>query len=236
MPSRPAPVPPDDLSRKLTAARPDQDQSLSHLRLIGDTDTILVTGEETAGKYTLIDMHVPPGGGPPPHRHDCEELTSPADQFNERTIAAFRASHGRVGDNFDGAPLLLLHTVGARSGQPRINPVMYLADGDRYLVFASKAGADTNPDWYWNLQANPDATVEVGDETITVRATELNGAERDEKYRLQSERYPGFAGYQQKTSRTIPVIALTCRDSPPPGAGSRNRVSDGLNPAAFARA
>jgi deazaflavin-dependent oxidoreductase (nitroreductase family) len=138
-------------------------------------------------------------------------LTSPAEQFNQRNIDEFRASHGRVGGNFAGAPLLLLHTVGARSGQRRINPVMYLADGDRYLVFASKAGADTNPGWYWNLRANPDTAIEVGDETIATRATELTGAERDEKYRIQSERYPGFAGYQQKTSRTIPVIALIRR-------------------------
>ena len=74
MPSQPAPVPPDDLSRKLTVARPDHDQSLPHIGLVGDTYTILVTGEDTAGKYTLIDMHVPPGGGPPPHRHDFEEM------------------------------------------------------------------------------------------------------------------------------------------------------------------
>ena len=74
MPSLPTPVPPDDLSRKLTAARPDRDQSLPHIGLVGDTYTILVTGEDTAGKYTLIDMHVPPGGGPPPHRHDFEEM------------------------------------------------------------------------------------------------------------------------------------------------------------------
>jgi len=141
-------------------------------------------------------------------------LTSQAEQFNQRNIDEFRASHGRVGGNFAGAPLLLLHTVGARSGQPRVNPVMYLADGGRYLVFASKAGADSNPDWYWNLRANPDTAIEVGDETIMVRATELTGAERDEKYRIQSERYPGFADYQQKTSRTIPVIALTRRDAP----------------------
>jgi deazaflavin-dependent oxidoreductase (nitroreductase family) len=138
-------------------------------------------------------------------------LTSQADQFNQRTIAEFRAGHGRVGGNFAGAPVLILHTVGARSGQSRVNPVMYLADGDRYLVFASKAGSDRNPDWYWNLRANPDVTIELGDDTIAVRATELTGTERDEKYRLQSERYPGFAAYQQKTSRTIPVIALTRR-------------------------
>lgn len=138
-------------------------------------------------------------------------MTSQADQFNQRTIAEFRAGHGRVGGNFAGAPVLILHTVGARSGQSRVNPVMYLADGDRYLVFASKAGSDRNPDWYWNLRANPDVTIELGDDTIAVRATELTGTERDEKYRLQSERYPGFAAYQQKTSRTIPVIALTRR-------------------------
>jgi deazaflavin-dependent oxidoreductase (nitroreductase family) len=147
-------------------------------------------------------------------------LTSPADEFNQRTITEFRANRGRVGGNFAGAPLLLLHTVGARSGRPRINPVMYLADGDRYLVFASKAGSDRNPDWYWNLRASPDVTVEVGEETIAVHASELAGGERDEKYRTQSERYPGFAGYQQKTSRTIPVIALTRRDAPAPGAGA----------------
>ena len=146
-------------------------------------------------------------------------MTSHADQFNQRTIAEFRANHGRVGGNFAGAPLLLLHTVGARSGQPRINPVMYLADGDRFLVFASKAGADSNPDWYWNLRANPDATIEVGDETIAVHATELTGAERDEKYRVQAERYPWFAGYQQKTSRVIPVIALTRRTTTALAAG-----------------
>ena len=143
-------------------------------------------------------------------------MPSPADQFNERTIAEFRANHGRVGGNFGDAPLLLLHTVGARSGQPRINPMMYLADGDRYLVFASKAGSDRNPDWYWNLRANPEVTIEVGEETVAVHATELTGGERDEKYRIQSERYPGFVGYQQKTSRIIPVIALTRRDVPAP--------------------
>jgi deazaflavin-dependent oxidoreductase (nitroreductase family) len=139
-------------------------------------------------------------------------LTSRADLFNQRNIAEFRANHGQLGGNFTGAPVLLLHTVGARSGQPRVNPMMYLADGDRYLVFASKAGADSNPDWYWNLRANPDVTIEVGDETVAVHATELTGEERDQKYGVQSERYPGFAEYQQKTSRKIPVIALTRRD------------------------
>jgi deazaflavin-dependent oxidoreductase (nitroreductase family) len=147
-------------------------------------------------------------------------LTSPAEDFNQRNIAEFRANHGRVGGSFSGAPLLLLHTLGARSGQPRINPMMYLTDGDRFLVFASKAGSDRNPDWYWNLRANPDVTIEVGDETIQVHATELTGADRDEKYRIQSERYPGFAAYQHKTSRTIPVIALSRLGAPAPDAGA----------------
>lgn len=129
--------------------------------------------------------------------------------FNESNIAEFRANHGRVGGQFEGAPLILLHTVGARSGKPRTNIMMYLADDERYLVFASKAGADENPAWYWNLKANPDARIEVGDDIVDVHATELQGAERDEKYALQAERYPGFAEYERKTSRTIPVVALT---------------------------
>lgn len=138
-------------------------------------------------------------------------MTSGPENFNERIIAEFHANGGRVGGNFEGAPLLLLHTVGARSGQPRVNPMMYLADGDDFLVFASKAGSDRNPDWYWNLRAEPDAAIEVGSETIEVRASELVGAERDEKFRIQADRYPGFAGYQRKTSRTIPVIRLQRR-------------------------
>ncbi len=128
--------------------------------------------------------------------------------FNHRIITEFRQNNGTVGGPFAGAPLLLLHTTGARSGKPRVNPMMYLPDGDRYLVFASKAGSDSNPDWYWNLRANPDAQIEVGDRTVDVRAVELEGAERDEKYRAQAERHPGFAEYQRKTDRIIPVIAL----------------------------
>ena len=134
---------------------------------------------------------------------------SDSDDFNERNMAEFRANHGRVGGNFDGAPLVILHTVGARSEEPRTNIMMYQADGERYLIFASYAGADKNPAWYWNLKANPDARIEVGDEIVDVHATELDGNERDEKYALQAERYPGFADYESKTSRVIPVVALT---------------------------
>ena len=134
---------------------------------------------------------------------------SDGSDFNERNIAEFHANHGRVGGPFEGAPLVLLHTVGARSGKPRTNIMMYLADADRYLVFASNNGGDENPAWYWNLKANPDARIEVGDDIVDVHATELQAAERDEKYALQAERYPGFAEYELKTSRTIPVVALT---------------------------
>ncbi len=131
--------------------------------------------------------------------------------FNQQVIEEFRANHGRVGGRFEGAPLLLLHSVGARSGQTRVSPMMYLPDGDRFLVFASKAGADTNPDWYHNLKAHPDASIEVGDEVIDVRAEELPRAERDEKYAEQAARYPGFADYERRTDRVIPVLALTRR-------------------------
>ena len=134
---------------------------------------------------------------------------SEQNDFDARNIAEFRANRGRVGGNFEGAPLLILHSVGARSGQPRTNIMMYQADGQRYLIFASKAGADDNPTWYWNLKANPDARIEVGDEIVDVHATELEGKERDEKYALQAERYPGFADYERKMSRVIPVVALT---------------------------
>jgi len=133
---------------------------------------------------------------------------SDADDFNARNIAEFRANHGKLGGSFAGAPLLLLHTVGARSGQARVNPMMYLPDDGRYLVFASKAGSDHNPDWYYNLLAHPDVRIEVGDEVLDVHATELQGQERDDRYAQQARLYPGFAGYQRKTSRVIPVIAL----------------------------
>lgn len=134
--------------------------------------------------------------------------------FNQARIEEFRANHGRLGGAFEGAPVLLLHSTGARSGRERVNPVMYLADGDRYVVFASAAGAANNPAWYWNLRAHPDAEIEVGDDRFDVHAVELRGAERDAKYALQAERYPGFADYQRKTTRAIPVVALQPRPDP----------------------
>jgi len=129
--------------------------------------------------------------------------------FNAQVIDEFRANGGRVGGRFEGAPMLLLHSTGARSGEARVHPMMYLRDGDRYLVFASKAGSDSHPAWYHNLVANPDATIEVGDEQVAVRATELQGAERDEFFAEQARRYSAFADYAAKTERVIPVMALT---------------------------
>jgi deazaflavin-dependent oxidoreductase (nitroreductase family) len=134
---------------------------------------------------------------------------SDGDDFNAQNIEEFRANHGRVSGPFEGAPLVILHTVGARSGEPRTNIMMYLADGDRYLLFASNAGADTHPAWYFNIRANPRVHIEVGDDDFDAKATELTGAERDEKYAEQARRYPGFAEYEQKTSRIIPVVALS---------------------------
>jgi deazaflavin-dependent oxidoreductase (nitroreductase family) len=131
-----------------------------------------------------------------------------ANDWNDRIIAEFRANHGQVGGNFDGAPLLLLGTTGARSGEPRVNPMMYLAEGDRLMVFASFGGQPVNPAWYHNLKANPKVTVEVGDEVYEALATEVTGADRDRIYAEQATRYPGFAEYQEKTSRRIPVVAL----------------------------
>jgi len=137
-------------------------------------------------------------------------MSSPSD-FSAQTIADFRKNHGKVGGYFEGAPLLLLHTAGKHSSKLRVNPVMYLKDGDRYLVFASKSGADTHPDWYFNLKANPDIRIEVGDETIDVRAEEIKGSEHDALYARQAKLYPNFGEYQRKTKRIIPVIALSKR-------------------------
>ena len=128
--------------------------------------------------------------------------------FNRKVIEEFRANGGRVGGPFDGAPLLLLTTTGAKSGRAYTTPVMYLPDGERMVVFASKGGAPTNPAWFHNLVANPDATVEVGDDSFPVRATVTSGEERERLFSRQAELYPQFAEYAQKTAREIPVVAL----------------------------
>ena len=129
--------------------------------------------------------------------------------WNTKIIEEFRANHGKVGGPFEGAPLLLLHTKGARSGLERTNPMMYLSEDDRVLVFASKGGSDSHPDWYYNLLANPDVAVERGTQTYEATASVVEGDERDRIYAEQASRYKGFADYAEKTDRVITVIALT---------------------------
>jgi deazaflavin-dependent oxidoreductase (nitroreductase family) len=137
-----------------------------------------------------------------------EHAVSDVNDWNRQVIEEFRANAGRVGGQFEGAPLLLLHTVGARSGAARVNPLVYQADGDRYVVFASKAGAPTNPDWYHNVRANPAVRVEVGPDTLTMRARVAEGDERDRLWGRQKELMPGFADYERATDREIPVVVL----------------------------
>jgi deazaflavin-dependent oxidoreductase (nitroreductase family) len=135
--------------------------------------------------------------------------TAPPD-FNTQVIDEFRINDGQVGGMFADMSLLLLHHVGAKSGAERIVPLAYLADGNRYVIFASKAGAPTNPAWYHNLKAHPETTIEIGTDTITVVADEATGDERDRLYQAQVQRSPQFGGYQEKTGgRIIPAIVLT---------------------------
>ncbi len=133
--------------------------------------------------------------------------------WNANIIAEFRANHGKVGGPFEGAPVVLVHHRGRKSGREYLNPVMYLqheTDPDTIYVFATKAGAPTNPDWYRNLTAAGDGRVERGTETYTVTVREVTGAERDRIYAEQARRYPGFAEYERQTAgvRTIPVLEL----------------------------
>jgi deazaflavin-dependent oxidoreductase (nitroreductase family) len=134
--------------------------------------------------------------------------------FNQDTINEFRANEGRVGGYFEGAPLVLVRHVGRRSGQEHVNPMMYLRDQDdpsSMYVFASKGGAPTDPDWYYNLTSAAAATVEVGTKTYDVSVTEVTGEERDRIYAEQARRHPVFADYERKAAgvRTIPVLRLT---------------------------
>ena len=128
--------------------------------------------------------------------------------WNAAIIEEFRANDGRVGGMFEGRTLLLLHHTGARTGTRRVTPLAYQDLADGYAVFASKAGADTNPDWYHNVVANPTTEVEVGTGTIRVRARVASGAERDRIWSRQKQDYPQFEEYESKTSRVIPVIVL----------------------------
>ncbi len=136
-----------------------------------------------------------------------EESTDYND-FNRKLIQEFRANGGKVSGMFAGAPLLLLTTTGARSGQSRVAPLLYSTDNGRLVVIASKGGAPTHPDWFHNLRANPEVTVEVGTETFTARATLPEGAERQRLFDQMAAQMPNFAEYQRNTARQIPVVVL----------------------------
>src|SRR4051794_34803081 len=131
--------------------------------------------------------------------------------FNRAIVEEFRANGGKVGGGFEGAPVLVLHSTGAKSGQERIAPVVYQPVDSAWAIFASKAGAPTNPDWYHNLVANPEAEIEVGTERVPVHARVLEGDEREPVWSKQKELMPGFAEYEEKTTRTIPVVLLERR-------------------------
>ena len=129
--------------------------------------------------------------------------------MNKEIIEEFRANDGKVGGYFESMSLLLLHTTGAKSGQPRLNPVAYTNDGDKLVIIASKSGAPTNPDWYYNVVANPEVGVEVGTEQFQARAAVMPEPERTELFGMMASKYPGFADYEKNTTRVIPVITLT---------------------------
>ena len=133
-----------------------------------------------------------------------------ANDFNQRIIQEFRANSGKVGGPFEGAPIVLLHHRGARTGTERVTPLVCLPVGDELAVFASKAGAPTDPQWLHNLVANPVTTVEVGTDTLQVRARVVGGDERERIWSEQKERMPGFAEYEEKAKgiREIPVVLL----------------------------
>jgi deazaflavin-dependent oxidoreductase (nitroreductase family) len=138
---------------------------------------------------------------------------SEMNDFNTAIIDEFRANAGKVGGGFDGAPMILVHHKGARTGTERVSPLVYQAIGDNFAIFASKGGAPTAPDWYRNVVAHPDIEVEVGTDTIPVRARELKGEERAPIWEKQKKLMPGFAEYEEKTRgiREIPVVLLERR-------------------------
>jgi deazaflavin-dependent oxidoreductase (nitroreductase family) len=128
--------------------------------------------------------------------------------YNQRIIDEFRANGGKVGGEWDGYNLLLLHSTGAKTGQRRVNPVGYRRDGDRFVVLGSDGGSPTHPDWYHNLRARPQITVEVGSERFDARARVASSDERDRLWREFKKEIPVLADYERKTSRQIPVVVL----------------------------
>ncbi|WP_374210637.1 nitroreductase family deazaflavin-dependent oxidoreductase [Dermatobacter hominis] len=134
------------------------------------------------------------------------------DDWNKQIIDEFRANDGKVGGQFEGAPMILVHHKGAKSGTERVSPLVYQPDGDAYVVFGSKGGAPTHPHWYLNLVANPETEVEVGADTVPVTARVAEGEERERLWTRQKELMPGFADYEVSAGdRQIPVVVLTPR-------------------------
>ncbi len=133
--------------------------------------------------------------------------------FNAKIIEEFRANAGVVGGPFTGAPMLLLTTTGAKSGAERVNPLVYFTENNHVYIFASKAGAPTNPDWYHNIKAHPDVTVEVGASRYAATATPIEGPERDRIFDAEVAVMPGFGEYQEKAGRTIPVVELVRKET-----------------------
>lgn len=130
------------------------------------------------------------------------------EEMNKQVIEEFRANDGTVGGYFENMPVALIHTTGAKSGKERINPVCPWVEGDDFYIFASMAGAPRNPDWYYNLKANPELGVEWGTESFRAEAVEVTGSERDRIYAAMAAAHENFAEYEQQTDRTIPVVAL----------------------------
>lgn len=137
-----------------------------------------------------------------------DKETAAFQDFNRNLIAEYRDNEGQVGGMFAGAPLLILTTTGARSGRSHVVPLAYTIDDSRYVVIASKGGARTNPDWFYNLRANPEVTVEMGSESFPARASIADGAERQRLFDQMAAQMPNFAVYQSKTTRQLPVIVL----------------------------
>jgi len=142
-----------------------------------------------------------------PKEVTVSQSSGPIDH-NQRIINEFRANDGKVGGYFEGAPMILIHHVGARSGVERVNPLVYLPDGDDLVIAATKGGAPTNPDWYHNLKAHPRIRVELGSETFTIDSQEATGEDRDQLWRRLVAMRPGFAAYEAKTTRTFPMFRL----------------------------
>ncbi|MCJ7703466.1 MAG: nitroreductase family deazaflavin-dependent oxidoreductase [Anaerolineales bacterium] len=134
---------------------------------------------------------------------------SDTNDWNKKIIKEFRANEGKVGGRFENMTLVLLHTTGAKSGLGRINPLVCMPDGDRIIVCASKGGAPSNPDWYYNLVSNPEVVVEYGTEEFKAKATVTEEPERTELYAKMTAMAPFFAEYQEKATRVIPVVALS---------------------------